>query len=304
VYPDPGMMPIHRPDNGRQKGRRDSLSGISANKRDGPVLPSGRGRGATVAVLTREMVSAVDRLVAAFHPEEVVLFGSRAYGTAREDSDMDLLLVLRPTDDPQDVRQRRAREALGADGWHRVDGHVWAYTPEELVGELRRGSVVIRDALARGERLFPAGGRSRYAALAREWSVTGAKETLLEKSRDDMAAAQTLFSVAGERGRGWWTVAFHAQQAAEKALKALIYHLGGEPERTHSLSELALRASELDPVRGRALFLKYQPRLAELEKHAVQPRYVDTPTVDEGEARAAIELARSVLAEVTAIVGR
>jgi HEPN domain-containing protein/predicted nucleotidyltransferase len=255
-----------------------------------------------VAGLTQEMVSAVDRLVAAFHPEEVVLFGSRAYGTAREDSDMDLLLVLRPTDEPQDVRQRRAREALGADDWCRVDGHVWAYTPEELREELRRGSTAIRDALARGERLFPPGGRSRYAHLAEEWSATGAKETLLQKAREDLDTAEVLLGIVGSRMSQWWTVAFHAQRAAEKALKALIYHLGGEPERTHSQSELALRASGLDPVRGRALFLKYQPQLAELERHAVQPRYADAPPVGEAEARAAIELARAVVADVTAVV--
>ncbi|MHC4644471.1 MAG: nucleotidyltransferase domain-containing protein [Planctomycetota bacterium] len=29
-----------------------------------------------------------------FHPERVVLFGSYAYGTAREDSDVDLLVVI------------------------------------------------------------------------------------------------------------------------------------------------------------------------------------------------------------------
>lgn len=251
-----------------------------------------------MAVLTREMVAAVDRLVAAFRPEEVVLFGSRAYGTACEDSDMDLLLVLRPTDEPQDARRRRAMEALGADGWRRVDGHVWAYTPEELVGELRRGSVVIRDALARGERLFPPGGRSRYAHLAGEWSATGAKETLLQKAREDLILAKKALVAPAVP----WGAAFHAQQAAEKALKAFIYHLGGEPERTHSLSELALRASELDPVRGRALFLKYQARLAELERHAVQARYVDVPPVGEAEAREAVDLARAIVADVTAVV--
>jgi HEPN domain-containing protein/predicted nucleotidyltransferase len=255
-----------------------------------------------VAVLTREMVAAVDRLVAAFRPEEVVLFGSRAYGTAREDSDMDLLLVLHPTDEPQDARQRRAREALRADGWRRVDAHVWAYTPEELREELRRGSTAVRDALARGERLFPAGGRSRYAALAREWSVTGAKETLLQKAREDLDTAEVLLGIVGSRMSQWWTVVFHAQQAAEKALKALIYHLGGEPERTHSLSELGLQVAELDPVRGRALCLKYQPPLAELERHAVQPRYVDVPPVGEAEARDTVELAQALVADVTAVV--
>jgi predicted nucleotidyltransferase len=36
----------------------------------------------------------VGRLVEAFHPERVILFGSRARGTAHRDSDVDLLVVM------------------------------------------------------------------------------------------------------------------------------------------------------------------------------------------------------------------
>lgn len=256
-----------------------------------------------VAVLTQEIEVAAQRLRAAFDPEEIVLFGSRAYGTPRPDSDIDLLVVLRSTDAPQEARQRRAMQALGADGWRRLDGHVWAYTPEELHEQLGRGSTSVRDALAKGIRLFPEGGRSRYAELAGEWSITGAEETLLAKGQDDLDMAELILSAAAGRRQEWWGVAFHAQQAAEKALKALIYHLGGEPERTHSLSDLALRTSDLDPVRGRPLLLRYQQQLAELEKHAVQPRYEDAPPVSEAEARTAVATARGVLADVAAIVG-
>ena len=252
-----------------------------------------------MAVLTREMELAVERLRAAFDPEEIVLFGSRAYGTPREDSDVDLLVVLRLASESSDGRERLAREALGSDGWYQVDGHVWAYTPDEMREQLRRGSTAVRDALAKGMRLFPEDGRSRYADLAGEWSVVGAKETLLEKSREDLITAERMLQPPVVP----WVVAFHAQQAAEKALKALIFHLGGEPGRTHNLSDLALRASQLDPVRGRSVFLKYQPHLAELEKHAVHPRYVDAPPVSETQARVAVETARSVLEDVTAIVG-
>ncbi len=42
----------------------------------------------------------LDRLVAAFHPEEVWLFGSRAEGRARPGSDWDLLVVLRDGVEP------------------------------------------------------------------------------------------------------------------------------------------------------------------------------------------------------------
>jgi HEPN domain-containing protein/predicted nucleotidyltransferase len=256
-----------------------------------------------MAVVTQEIEVAVQRLQAVFDAEEIVLFGSWAYGTPRPDSDIDLLVVLHPTDEPPAGRQRRAMQALGANGRRRVDGHVWAYTPEELLEQLRRGSTAVRDALAKGTRLFPADGHSRYVDLAGEWSATGAEETLLQKAREDLDTAEVLSQVVGNRMGQWWTVAFHAQQAAEKALKALIYHLGGEPERTHSLSDLAEKAAGLDAARGRPLFLKYQPRLAELGKHAVQPRYTDAPPISEAEARAAVAIARDALADITVIVG-
>lgn len=46
----------------------------------------------------------LDRLVPALNPIEVYLFGSRARGTAREDSDYDLLFVL-----PDDVPNQSIR---------------------------------------------------------------------------------------------------------------------------------------------------------------------------------------------------
>ena len=276
-----------------------------------PVVPVPRGwsgiikageEGKAVAVLTREMGTAIERLQAAFDPEEIILFGSRAYGRPRPDSDVDLLVVLRGAVEPTEARERRAREALGADGWRRVDGHVWAYTAEEMREQLHRGDTAVRDALTKGKQLFPGNGRSRYVDLAGEWSATGAKETLLQQAREDLDMAEALLEIVGTRMNQWWGVAFHAQQAAEKALKALIYHLGGEPERTHSLSELALRASTLGPAQGRPVLLKYQPRLAELEKHAVQARYENAPSVSEAEARAAVDTAGGVLEDVTTIV--
>ena len=47
-------------------------------------------------VILRDPILAeiVDRVVAAFHPEAVYLFGSRARGDWRADSDYDLLMVL------------------------------------------------------------------------------------------------------------------------------------------------------------------------------------------------------------------
>jgi predicted nucleotidyltransferase len=57
------------------------------------------------APLLQEIVS---RLVKAYHPERIYLFGSAARGDAGPDSDYDLMLVL-PDEAPAELR----REALG-----------------------------------------------------------------------------------------------------------------------------------------------------------------------------------------------
>lgn len=52
-----------------------------------------------------------ERLVAELHPEEIVLFGSRAWGTPRDDSDVDLLIIL-PTGTDSAAHELRARRCL------------------------------------------------------------------------------------------------------------------------------------------------------------------------------------------------
>jgi uncharacterized protein len=49
------------------------------------------------ALLARQppyLSEVVDRIVRKFHPEKIILFGSWARGEARDDSDIDLLVVL------------------------------------------------------------------------------------------------------------------------------------------------------------------------------------------------------------------
>ncbi len=57
-----------------------------------------------------------DRLVAEFQPEQIWLFGSYAWGTPREDSDLDLLVVVSRSDDPPVRRAQRAHRCLSGLG--------------------------------------------------------------------------------------------------------------------------------------------------------------------------------------------
>ncbi len=55
---------------------------------------------------------ATRRLVAEFQPEEVILFGSRAWGKPTADSDVDLLVIVRDSTEKPVKRSIRARRSL------------------------------------------------------------------------------------------------------------------------------------------------------------------------------------------------
>jgi predicted nucleotidyltransferase len=52
------------------------------------------------------------RLVAELHPEQVILFGSHAWGVPHEDSDLDLLIILAASEESPHRRAVRAHRAL------------------------------------------------------------------------------------------------------------------------------------------------------------------------------------------------
>ncbi len=55
----------------------------------------------------------VRRLVAEFQPEQIILFGSRAWGNPEGDSDVDLMVIVSESDEPPAQRARRAYRCLG-----------------------------------------------------------------------------------------------------------------------------------------------------------------------------------------------
>jgi predicted nucleotidyltransferase len=70
----------------------------------------------------------IGKLVAAFSPEQIILFGSRARGDAHADSDFDLLVVA-SSSDPIHARMAKAQHALRGIPTA-VD--VFVCTPEEV----------------------------------------------------------------------------------------------------------------------------------------------------------------------------
>lgn len=93
---------------------------------------------------------AVDRIVRKFHPVKIILFGSWARGSAREDSDLDLLVVL-----PKVEHKRKAAiEVLRVLNGLPITKDVVVTTPKEIK---ERGHVVgniLRPALEEGKVVY------------------------------------------------------------------------------------------------------------------------------------------------------
>lgn len=124
--------------------------------------------------------------------------------------------------------------------------------------------------------------------FVREW---------LRKAAADLAAARHLL-LGG--GRLVSSAAFHAQQAAEKALKAtLIWHQREAP-RTHDLALLVDLISSEDPELANEV-----RRSVSLTPYGVEARYPgELPEPGAAEVREAVDLAAGILKAVLARLPR
>ena len=107
---------------------------------------------------------------------------------------------------------------------------------------------------------------------------------------DDLAAARLLLTDVELPAR---MACFHAQQAAEKALKASLVHSAIQFRRTHDL--VVLVALQPEPVRSEVDSLDLQ----RLQQWAVDARYpADLPDITAGEADAVVAIADQIVAAV------
>ncbi len=98
----------------------------------------------------RTIQDTVERIVRQFHPLRIILFGSHARGTATDESDIDLLVVLRDAPD----KRRMAVEIRRALRDMLVSKDIIVTTPDEIA---RRGNMVgsvLRPALREGRVLY------------------------------------------------------------------------------------------------------------------------------------------------------
>jgi uncharacterized protein len=188
----------------------------------------------------RELESIVRRIVEAYDPDKIILFGSRAYGTPDADSDFDLL-ILKETTEPSSERWNRVREAV----WPLRSGksiEPVVVTQAELRQRLRFGDQFFDQIVRQGKTIYD---RNSFTRRQIEALLAGTQPMAPEDSpipdewykmaERDFGAAKVLLRDSGEF---LVPAGIFLQQAVEKYLKGYLLSKGWKLVRTHDLNAL------------------------------------------------------------------
>lgn len=228
-------------------------------------------------MISRQDIQATcDDIVREFAPLQVILFGSYAYGTPTEDSDVDLLVVM-PI--PKSKTRRQAAEILqNIPRRFRMD--LLVRSPEEIAYRVSYNDWFLREITEKGEVLYESNDffaapikKEKHAMnpLTREW---------IQKAEGDYTIMLQNHQSSTPVYDG---ICFHAQQCIEKYLKAWLQEANIPFSKTHDLKDLlrlitpTLPAWEawhedFSPFTTHAVDLRYPGEFATAEdaEHAVR----------------------------------
>ena len=243
-------------------------------------------------VSTKEIHTTCDDIVREFAPRQVILFGSYAYGTPTEESDVDMLVVMETQPQASEIQERIPRR------FH-LDLHVWC--PEDIAYRVAHNDWFLREVLEKGDVLYETAAALPPLKLAEDtlvpiWEEKGAMNPLtlekIQKAEDDWA----MLTLALQSPRPLRDpICFHAQQCVEKYLKAWLQEANIRPPRTHELNVLLHLIVPTHPEwqAWRTDFAKFKP-------HAVDARYETFMT--EADAEHAVRICNEVRTAIRAVL--
>ena len=94
------------------------------------------------------------KLIAEYAPQQVILFGSHAYGEPDRHSDLDLLIVKDTTETP--FRRRVQVGRIVQDRRRKTPIQPLVITPLELASQLEKGEPFLTEIVEKGEVLYDA----------------------------------------------------------------------------------------------------------------------------------------------------
>ena len=217
----------------------------------------------------RNIQAACDDIVREFAPLQVILFGSYAYGTPTETSDVDLLVVV-PT--ARSERHRRIVETAQRNPSNfSID--LLVRSPEEIAYRLSHNDGFLREITEKGEILYEVADFFIDIPETEETAMNPLTLEWMEKAEKDYAAVQWLQQAPIP---DYDIICFHIQQCIEKYLKAWLQAANLLIPRSHDLKELLALIVPTVPM-----WQTWEPDFSEISKYAVATRYPgDSATAD------------------------
>ena len=212
-------------------------------------------------VTRKEIQSICDDIVREFSPLQVTLFGSYAYGTPTEFSDVDLLVVMPVAKSETRQREMEIRECLGRP--FRL--HVLVHSPEDLAYRLVYNDWFLREITEKGEVLYETPNFLLKPPKKEEHAMNPLTEEWVVKAEGDYTVAQQ--SAQGQNPVND-VICFLAQQCVEKYLKAWLQEANTPFPRTHDLQALLNLIVPIFPA-----WDAWREDFSKLSEHAVDPRY-------------------------------
>lgn len=101
-------------------------------------------------VIEQKLKEITEKIIKEFQPEKIILFGSRAWGNPKPDSDVDLFIV-KESDERRIDRERAVQRILWGS---RVPVDVLVYTPAEVKRRLWLEDFFIERIMKNGKTLY------------------------------------------------------------------------------------------------------------------------------------------------------
>ena len=242
-----------------------------------------------------------ERIVRDFDPLQIILFGSQARGDADRNSDIDLLVVFSELTD----KRKTALDILRVLSDLPVAKDILVSTPEELERHRTRIGSVLRYAQQEGKILcgkdlnVPVNSSTQHGVLPNgevkcNMQVNDRFQSTsrwLRYAEEDLITAETLLKQPHVPPR---QACWLAQQATEKALKAVLIFLEIDFPRTHDLDALRNLVPESWHLKTA------HPDLSDLTRWVAEARYPeDMQEATNTDASEAVEKARAVWTSVS-----
>ena len=241
-------------------------------------------------MVSREEIQATcDDIVREFAPLQIILYGSYAYGTPTDYSDVDLLVVMSVDISEARTQEDEIRDRIPS----RFKLDLLVRSPEYIAYRLSYNDWFLREIIEKGQVLYESDGFYIIPHKKENTDMNPLTLEWVEKADDD-------YSVAVENYHGQnpvsHVICFLAQQCVEKYLKAWLQENNIPFQRTHDLEELLYLILPSMPAWGR-----WQADLSKLTEHAVDSRYpqvIATASDAENAMRICGEVRNAIRAEL------